>query len=207
MPCPPAAEIHRHVDGDEEGEEAGDADDAGDQRPAHRSLEFRHEAAQRDAGEEKRHRPQRILDRVVEEIRRDDRVPGEALRDDDDGHDHQRDVHRGLRPRHVTQLMQDDRPLRHEAQLGHGRDGAADEDAGEPGVEQADALHVGARQERSERAAEHIAGAEQEHQPDIRTAAGAAGNRRIELAVQHEPDEDVGTAYKRQGAPPPREGI
>ena len=68
-------------------------------------------------------------------------------------------------------------PLRREGYLGHGCDRPADHDARQPGVEQADPLHVRARQERPECAAENIGRAKQQHELDAGRAAELPGRR------------------------------
>ena len=85
-----------------------------------------------------------------------------------------------------------------------GRDRPSDHDTRQPVVDQADPLNIRARQERSEGAAEHICGAESEHQVDARRAAGSADLRFLKGAVQPEPDRDVDAAHQRQQTPPPR---
>jgi hypothetical protein len=74
--------------------------------------------------------------------------------------------------------VKDQRPLRRKANLGHRGDGPSDRDARQPGVEQADPLNIGARQERAEGAAEHIGCGEKQHEFDARRVQprGGLGN-------------------------------
>src|SRR5581483_1742626 len=71
------------------------------------------------------------------------------------------------------------------------------------GIEQADALDVRARQERPEGAAEDVSRAEEQHELGVGAAAPAAGRRRMELAIEHEPERDVPAADRGQHGPPP----
>jgi hypothetical protein len=79
--------------------------------------------------------------------------------------------------------MQQDRPLRSEADLGHGRYGSSDYHARQPGIEQADPLNIRARQERSECAAEHIGPTQKKHQFDAGRSE-AAGLRLLQVVAQ-----------------------
>src|SRR6266851_7448454 len=98
--------------------------------------------------------------------------------------------------------MQDNRPLRREADLGHRRYRPADDNARQPGVEQADPLNIRARKERPERAAKNIGRTEQEHDLDA-GGAEAADRLFVELAVQQEPNRDIYAADQGQQTPPP----
>ena len=108
------------------------------------------------------------------------RMPRETFCDQDQRHDHPRGVHGGVRSRHRAELVQDERPLRRETHLGHGRDRPPDHDAREPRIEQTDPLHIRAREQRPECTAEHIRRAQQEHQLDADSAAETAGLRSAE---------------------------
>jgi hypothetical protein len=103
--------------------------------------------------------------------------------------------------------VQENSPLRHKSDLGHGRHRPSDHDTRQPGVEQADPLHIGARQKRPEGAAENIGRTEQQHDPDAGRAAGSTSRLERKLAIQHEPDGDIDAAHQRQQAPPPGHGI
>jgi hypothetical protein len=131
----------------------------------------------------------------------------EAFGDDDQGQDHQRGVHGGVGARHPAQLAHDDDPLRRKADLGNGCHGSADHDARQPGVEQADALNIRARQHRAEGAAEDIGRAEHEHRLRVGGAARAAQRVGLELVVKHEPGCDIRAAHQGQETPPPRQRI
>ena len=99
--------------------------------------------------------------------------------------------------------MQENGPLRHKSDLGDGRDRPSNHDARQPGVEQADPLHVRARQERPEGAAEHIGGTKQQHELNAEGAANRTGGLLVKLAIQQEPDRDIDAADQAQQAPPP----
>jgi hypothetical protein len=103
--------------------------------------------------------------------------------------------------------VQDHRPLRREADLGHGCHRPADDNARQPGVEQADPLNIRARKERPECAAKNIGRAKQQHELDAGSAAETAGRVIVELTVQQEPSRDICAADQGQQAPPPGNGI
>ncbi len=206
-PGAPSPQVHGDVDGHEKRQIAGDPDNRGDEGDADRAIEFRQQAAKAGADHEKGNGPYRILDRVAEVVGGQHRIPREAFRDEDQRHDHPCGVQRRVRSRHRAQLVQDDRPLRRETDLGHGRDRPADDNARQPRVEQADPLDVRARQERPEGAAENIGRAEEQHELGPGRAAERPGRAFEEVAVEQKPNRDIGPADQAQKAPPPSHGI
>src|SRR6202051_4785650 len=154
---PPSAQIHRDVDGHEKRQIAGDPDDREHEDRAHLAIELRQQPAKADPDDEEGYGPYRIFDGVAEIVGGQNRVPREAFGDQDQRHDHPGGVQGGVRSRHRAELVQDNRPLRGEADLGHGGYRPADDNARQPMVEQADQLHIRARQERPEGAAKNVA--------------------------------------------------
>ena len=203
----PAVEIHRHVDDHEEDQIGGDTHDRQSDRKAGGAAEVIEQPQQGDRYEQEGHRPQRVLERIAEIIRRDHGVPGEGLREQDQRNDHHRDVSRRIRLCQLGELVQHDGPLQDEANLGDGRDRSPDKDARQPGIEQRDPLNVGPWQDGPKGAAEDV-GRTQEHQG--LDAENPALRTRCHLpvaAMEQHPQGDVGGADDQQKTPPDRNRV
>jgi hypothetical protein len=161
----------------------------------------------RNRDEEERDRPQGVFQDVAEEVRRDHRIPGAAFRDHDHRHDGLRDIHGRIRMRDPRQFAQHHRPLDNEAQFRDRRDRAADEDAREPGVEQANYLDIGPRQDRAKGAAEHINGAKQQQRLERVRDVTSAEEIAPVAAAQSQQEDDVEGAGGDQKTPPIRDRV
>ena len=171
----PAEKIHRHVDGAHERHVAGDADGRRGERPLHDAAVSVHEIEQGDRDEQEGRRPERVFQHVAQIVRCDDRVPGASLRSHDQRNDGPGDISRRFRSGRFGKHAQNDRPLHGETDFRDGGDGSADEDTGEPGIEQANPLNVGAGQHGAEGAAKNIRGAQQQQR--LRGDCGGAPGR------------------------------
>ena len=172
-----------------------------------RPAEAQGKPDERDANQRKRHGPQRVFQNIAQEIRRDHCIPGTAFRQRDQRHDQFGDILCGVRMRDLGQFAQHDGPLQGKAQLGQRSDRAADQHARKPGVEQTNALHVGARQNRAKGAAEYVDGTQQHQRFDREGAWAAAENVVAVAAVQADQQRDVERADGEQKGPPDRDRI
>ena len=128
-PILPSVQVHRYVDGDEKSQIGCNPDDGDDEAQANQTVELRQQPAKADPNHEEGNCPDRIFDGIGQIVGRQHPVPRAALRHDDQRHDRPGDVQGGVHSRYPTQLVQDDGPLRCEADLGHGRHGPADDNA------------------------------------------------------------------------------
>jgi hypothetical protein len=203
----PAVEIHRHVDDHEEDQVGGDTHDCQSDRKAGGAAEVIEQPQQGNRYEQEGHRPQRVLERIAEIVRRDHGVPREGLREQDQRNDHRRDVSCRIRLCQLGELVQHDGPLEDEANLGDRCDRSPDEDARQPSIEQRDSLNVGPRQHGSKGAAEDVGGAQEHQDLDAENPALRTRRHLPEAAMEQHPQGDVGGADDQQKTPPDRNRV